>query len=364
MEGFRILLADVLISSEGIPERTVNIPTQDDVAILYPNGAQFIVSGLRQKICIISNNLAVSWAGSYIAARTIINELVEINNSKPLTLESLLEYFNQLDQPLHSKGVSFIILIGDPTTNKARFVGLNSESYDSQLFGKVFYCGSGGHDFVSILNHFEQEYPRIASERDSIGALDIASIFVSTLLSYDFTDLRSLQTYYGGGYELACFKDGIITKENNLTYTFWYVKVQRDGTVGISRPIQIHNYKYLDDVLAVRTLRMDVTFSDPTTASASLYMIQPVNKTVSDDELKTLVSSYLKAFIDPSFLSGHFINFIIQINDNNRPIGYLQLNGLWSDPPLKIFPLQKPDQFQVRCEGWFVRKIHELVNSK
>ena len=364
MERFRVLLGDVLISSKGMPERTVTIPTQDDVAILYPNGAQFRVSGLRQKICKISNNLAVSWTGSYIAARTVINELIEIDNLKPLTLESLLEYFRNLDQPLHSMGVSFIIMIGDPTTNDARFVGLNSESYNSDLFGKVFYCGSGMHDFVSILKHFELDFPRIASERDTIGALDIASFFVSTLLSHDFTDLRSLHTYYGGGYELACFEDGIITKENNLTYTFWYSKTQDDGTISISRPIQIHNYTYLDDVLAVRSIRMDATNSEPILASADLHLIQPVNRTVPDDELNTLLSSYLKAFFDPSFLSGRFINLFIHLDDNNRPIRYFQLNGLWPDPPLKIVSLQNPDKFRVRIEGWFVSKIHQLINGK
>jgi len=208
IQRFRILIGDILLSSPIPGDRTLSVPTQGEVNSLYPKGVTFNVSGLRQKICVISDTLVIAWAGSYLAAQIVVNDLIGRERKHPFTVESLVRFFNELDSFVKQAGVSFIAIISNPVTKDARFIAYNSAWFTSknENFGDVFFCGSGGNDFVQLFGGVEQEVIKLVDNNKIIGVLDIATFIISVLLSQDFTNLNSLSKYYGGGYELAVWE--------------------------------------------------------------------------------------------------------------------------------------------------------------
>ena len=74
-----VLLGDLLISGSERPGADpLKIPTIDDITEIYPEDWEWHRPiGLKQKIAIISDRLAVGWAGKEISATVAINKLRE-----------------------------------------------------------------------------------------------------------------------------------------------------------------------------------------------------------------------------------------------------------------------------------------------
>jgi len=79
-------MGDLLISGLEKPGAGLKLPTVDDIRDVYPEGSWFGPIRLRQKIEIISDHLAVGWAGNAIAAIVAIKalrEYVRVHGDEP-----------------------------------------------------------------------------------------------------------------------------------------------------------------------------------------------------------------------------------------------------------------------------------------
>lgn len=87
-----VILGDVLLSGHEL-DKSISIPTIDDIYEIFPEGSGWSITNLKQKVNIINDNLIIGWAGSCVAARVIISELKTRSTIQPFTKNSLENFF-------------------------------------------------------------------------------------------------------------------------------------------------------------------------------------------------------------------------------------------------------------------------------
>lgn len=90
INNFPVLIGDLLLSNEELDKKVIHLPTVGSHTIVFPTGSGFTISGLRQKLTVIGDNLTVGWAGNRLAAKAIVKELIEINQSSPSPYQHFL----------------------------------------------------------------------------------------------------------------------------------------------------------------------------------------------------------------------------------------------------------------------------------
>ena len=143
-----VLIGDALLSGEESGQNLA-IPTIGNVSDVFPEGSGYTITGLRQKINIIDDNLVIGWAGSYIAAKTILSELKRQSNSKKLTRESIHDFFREIYRNPSEWGanqeVAFLGYIADSEGIEHFEYSFNDcpiYQTNSSRYGDVKICGS------------------------------------------------------------------------------------------------------------------------------------------------------------------------------------------------------------------------------
>jgi len=96
----------------------------------------------------------------------------------------------------------------------------------------------------------------------------------------------SLQSFYGGGYELASFVGGRFSKIDDITYIFWYAEIRsEEPRVKLHiPPYRLMKLSYKGDTLIIRTLSGK---RDPKTGKMPLrdstHLISPVYSIPEED---------------------------------------------------------------------------------
>ena len=310
------LIGDILLSGEGELDVSISVPTFADTSMIYAEGSKLVIKGVSQKIHQVSDNLAIAWSGRHIAARTIVNELIQQNTKGPFTYESLLSYLKN-NETIKYNGLKIIAFLFDPKTNNSKIVG-NAPIYNSEFFGMIFSAGSGADDFLSMFKSREAGFIECIREQN-VGVEGIAASLITQLLASDFTHGPSLSNYYGGGYELLLVDNGKIGKVDDLTYVFWLSQFLEGDDITPPIPVQLHAYKYVKDILAIRALRLKQRDDNSKAVNSSVYFIPPVTRSVSEEEIIKLLSSEASFLNDQTYLSKNF-HHIFLIEDNNHYI--------------------------------------------
>ena len=91
-----VLMGDLLISGPEKPGAApLKLPTVDDITEIYPEDWEWDRPiGLNQKIAIISDRLAVGWAGSVVSASVAIKQLreyVQTHGDEPDKIRKFVE---------------------------------------------------------------------------------------------------------------------------------------------------------------------------------------------------------------------------------------------------------------------------------
>ena len=335
----------------------------------FSSSSQLTIIKLKQKICLLNDRVAIAWSGSYIGALTVINELMEQASLKPLTLAFLLSYFDKLDKTIGQLEVSFIIAIFAPTTNKSYLIPYKATTYESEIFGKVFIIGIGKTEFLSL---FKKAEPKLNKEilKGGVGILNIATAITSPLLSLDFMG-RGLTSYFGGGYEIAYLADGKIQKADNVHYIYWHTQYMSNGNISLPIPFQIHSYKYLHDLLSIRTIRADrIEDRDGKMKfvhSRPFTIIPPINRNVNFKEVQRLLTTDFPSILDifgPHYLSGFFANLIFLSKDDQ--IYYIHFSS--NDSPIHFKPISAaPDDssssFILSTDKSFINKYRNFMTK-
>jgi hypothetical protein len=274
-----VLIGDLVLSGpEWSGSSTVGIPTIGDSRNIFPEGSGFVISGITQKVNILSENLMIAWAGRAFVAKTLLKDLADQIPPEGLTFHGLQEF---LDRFRESKEKNDIQLIGCITEGPAALsFTLGGERFNASSFGEVYLAGTGAADAKSILNSSELPIILDGSMTPTTDAITRALIVAGHLLQLELNTGSTLLQYYGGGYEVATLVGGRLQKIGDVTYLFWIVDATRDP-MHLSNPYHAVRIEYRNDVLVLRTARIgpDLQFVD------SAYLITPAFREISEDEL-------------------------------------------------------------------------------
>jgi len=208
---------------------------------------------MQQKVFILSEDLAVAWAGNVMAARTLIRELSNMARAGQVTGVSLNSFLREDARRI--VGDSNVSLVG-AFRDSARIClcGYNAQKIAVPGFQDMRIAGSGA-DAVTRL--FSDLPPSLEATRGIPNALFEAvgrALFLTgVLLHLEIGNRESLRTFYGGGYELASLIEHRFSKIDDITYVFWYAQVQSDG-VRLNVPNAYMKFGYKDDALLIRSL--------------------------------------------------------------------------------------------------------------
>ena len=220
------LVGDILLSGPQTQGQSVSLPAMGDVTGFFGD-IGWGVSGLRQKIALISDNCAVAWSGSMLGARVALTELRELAKTDVLTHVSAREFLeSHLDAD--SLGTSFVGLVLDPGCST--MFGVRADKVSSGGDGAAFVSGSGApyvHSFASFLG--------MPDNVNGATRLDIAHTQVQRFLAYLLRlelhaadEAAPIRSFFGGGYETAFPRRNKIVKGPDFTTIFWAARTIGD----------------------------------------------------------------------------------------------------------------------------------------
>ncbi|WP_313704576.1 hypothetical protein [Massilia sp.] len=255
IDGFPLVFGDLLITGEvSSHERPVAVPAQGEVQAFFGNFG-WGISGLTQKVNIVSENCVIAWAGSWLGARIAISGLRDLAKQKDLTASSI---------------ISFLAADPDLKNHSAHFVGLVSqeeglcmfqygaEAFQSESLGTVYVAGSG----AEAIREFSTIFSGMAT--NARGAVTNAAMGISKSLMMGGLLLQAelhggysaptLRNMFGGGYEIAYYADGRMQKVPEVTFLFWDVRLTRNDS-DIFLPFLVVKQAYIGDYLLMRSIR-------------------------------------------------------------------------------------------------------------
>jgi hypothetical protein len=357
-----LIIGDLLLSGDVPVGRAPNIPTVGDTTLVYPEGSAFAITGLRQKINILADNLVVGWAGGSSIARTVIRELRDQNSKKPFTSDSIKDFFYSCQTEIKDQPVGFSGYVIDNLIDRNYVIGFfdftfnaKGVSFTTDLFGEVCLLGTGADAIGSYLKAVH-DIP-IPSLRSGLKAntLEIAIPFALHLtgiaLENEIRNYSSLYNFYGGGYEVATLRNKRFTKLDDITYMFWHVEVNgKEVNIELRRAFK---YKYYNDMLAIRTLSVknSATGSVLLVDSAN-YLIEPILRDVTKEEIAN--------FVSPSMNSEFLCNYFLVFHREQGIDVFTTVNRVVDPPPPIIFTEMK-GAVALGFQGSFLQEVRMSI---
>lgn len=255
LDELDIVFGDLLITGPLLNDsHEVTTPAQGNVSNFFGDSG-WGISGLRQKVNIVSKNCVIAWAGDWLTAKIVISSLHELSKTKDLTTEDII--FAVDKNP-------------DIKANSAQFLGLLFENgemitiyeddtieFDSGKLGKVYAAGSG----VGAIKDFSTMLERAEFSPNDLGIINGVAkslAFGGFLLNTEWRERSSavtLRSMFGGGYEIAFFSQEKMQKVAETTYLFWDATLLQDE-IRVSLPYFLLKQAYIDDHLLIRSFRL------------------------------------------------------------------------------------------------------------
>lgn len=252
-----ILIGDLLISdfTNGDAQR-VALPTIGKIADVAPEWGSHPISGMRQKLTIISPYLAIGWSGSLIHARLLISDLIQETKTRSFTHRTLGEYF----QSYKHADLSEIQLTGFIIENgEVGYIGWNCHQLRDVLEEPVLICGSATHDkeVEGIISRIKSSFPTSHQLNAGISDSALGICVAGQFMMNDMLGGKSLSTFfYGGGYEIITVSQNGFYKLDKIGYMYWDCLIEGEAEFKIW-PIKLLSLSYRDMNLLYRTLTFE-----------------------------------------------------------------------------------------------------------
>jgi hypothetical protein len=254
--GCPLLLADILITTpQPHPQTQLEaLPSIGHFALIEPNAVDLSrVAGLAQKICVITDNLAVGWSGNYRSARRIIATMRAYPWPARITtddVQNCLATTRYEDQAAVSLAGMFL------NDNFFGEFGLNSSKSNLPLFNECRILGGGKNAFIELCRNFSKLQLHSSDENQDYPTWIKATVAVllssSALVGQEMNNFGGLPSDFGGLFEILMFRDGKFAKLDDILYCFWVVLEHSKYSMTIAPHTVFVKVKYHGDILVVR----------------------------------------------------------------------------------------------------------------
>lgn len=284
-----LILGDLMLSG---PKKggstTLIMPTVEKAQDIFSTGFDKIPYELHQKIAVLGDNLVIGWSGDHLNATEVIRDLYAENKTTPVTKSVLEDFFQSVPEHVWYErgGVGFLGFVKD--TNGIVEFGYRYTGLKTKHLGNIGFLGTGTDDLENLVRKFPNLLsPKMGNPNPLQLAVTFAFGLTGNLLALELATRKSLQNFYGGGYEIASLVSGKFEKVSNVTYLFWAAEVSDTGARISQLPMHVMSFCYQGDILTIRS----IYFSDPA-RNVSTYQanfaIRPMHRMVSGEELAAL----------------------------------------------------------------------------
>lgn len=249
--GCPALLGDLIISGYENPNRTAALPTIGDVTNFFPEGSGWTITGLSQKVALISDDCAVAWAGSKLGAQIATTQLRALAKQAPLTKAAIESFLANLDPDITNLGTTLLGFVRDGE-DFFQFALEPDNEFIMPEGNFAYTAGTGGKHLKAFLQSYAparawgDEKAVYPAQRAYEAGLMLGGSLLRTERPLGYT----LREYYGGGYEIAVFNGERFTKDTSTTYILW--DAREHDRKGFAHPTRVISHQYDRDVLLVR----------------------------------------------------------------------------------------------------------------
>jgi hypothetical protein len=123
------------------------------------------------------------------------------------------------------------------------------------LFEEVAACGTGAREFLDLVRvpvKFDSNFV----EGDFRRALQANTGLIVKLMAKERTDLKSILSHWGGGFELAFYNGDTFEKIGDIAYVVFHGKFDAQGDIGTPIPMSIMYYRYVGEILYITALEV------------------------------------------------------------------------------------------------------------
>ncbi len=221
LEDTIMIISDILASSKSKKGFIPFIPTIDEQVqkVKFPNN--IYPKKITQKTILIDSHLCIAFAGLVEPAKKFITQLIKANANSSLSYNEVQEIVK--NEPIFAKKdkLAVIIYVIDNSTHQLMAIPKNTHLLDDPRFKWGAFAGSGSSILKTIISN-----PDLFS-----GITDLSNysstIFVSLRILYELLRLDllekkiSLESFFGGAYEITCFDGKSLFKFQDYIIVFW-----------------------------------------------------------------------------------------------------------------------------------------------
>lgn len=209
MGDYPVLIGDVLLSGEK-ESGPQSLPAIGPVPHSLTDDFGIVVAGVRQKINILHDRLALAWSGSFVAAYTLARKLKEYANENELSTEAVSEIIRMNSNDL---ACILILLEGERT----HYLWKNVQMIELQQFSHVRFAGSGSRYFIKIMKALDGSEP-VSGAPDAFHPIGTALTIASQCVGREMFTLNTLLERWGGAIEICFPAMGKLQKLNNVAF--------------------------------------------------------------------------------------------------------------------------------------------------
>lgn len=350
-----VLLGDLLLSG---PESQVdlNLPTIGESQKVFPAGSGFTITGITQKVNILSENLMIAWAGTRYIAKSILTDLNERIRREPFTIKSLQDYFEDFRRSENRNQVHFVGTFVENTRVLSFAIG--GEVVSDPAWGEVRLAGSGTDDVKTFLKNVQPlKLITAGSPEPGLEAVVRAVTLTSQLLQLELQNQSTLLQYYGAGYEIASLVAGRMAKIADVRYLLWEADATGE-TLQLGQPYYIVKNSYLNGVLAIRSSRLtDKTRDGMPLFDESTHLVEPAFRAISEEDVKAFRSK------PPDMNSRFLVNlFLVRYRDGSTE--WMNRIDYRATPNTHVVFHEMPDGLGVAIEHSFIESVLAALQQR
>lgn len=335
-----IILGDLLISREtmegDLPD--VSIPSRHQVNTYLSKDSQLQVTGLSQKVNIISENFCIAWTGKKHQARSLIRHLHKQCGGRTVTLE---EFEALLDQyPIEDMtGLESIAYLYDYESRSFWRKNRNMPMFELGDLKDIQVGGSGTSTFIQTIENImdgdiEGDYTSL--EESLVRVMG----FTSAAFGNQVMSGSGIVDGWGGGFEIAYICGRRFEKVSDIMHLFWSIReLDEGGYEAENIPL------FIKSSYQGERLRILVCDWSQGSGGERLYVVDPLFDIDKSIPIEVPDTDYR-----------WLINFVHCKLKNNSEGFLTHVSRFGTDfRPIKIEA--KDDRFEMRFENDFMEKL-------
>ena len=290
--GVPFFLGDILITSTAKPKIQISIPVSSQISEHLSRFQVRSICGLTQKISILSDRLIVAVAGDENQAKDFVETLSFLALLPDLDEVTFSQYTEAIEPNRTNNLQAFgAIIIPDGEEGDGlwiKYFCINLEKINSGVFKDSYIAGSGKDGLIEILENMPaNEVNSKTSNNAYIAAAQLGLIIATQLFGIEFTAGNNLLESWGGGFELAVFRNGRFEKFSDVVYLFFRVIKTGKGKYSLQLVRKIVKLNYFEEILLIRTIEI-TNKSGEQSLDDRVHIIFPIHKRDNDYEISDI----------------------------------------------------------------------------